>query len=148
MANILSRSFTAGFRLINGSHLNEWFDAINKAFNGSTAFPIQTSTANALTAAGTNQATALPLTKAINVIATAAASTGVVLPSVATVGIGGYVVIFNRGASPIKVYGAGSDTIDGVAGATGVTLTNALRCEYYATAAGTWLSAQLGVAST
>ncbi|MGN8022276.1 hypothetical protein ACTJJ7_16355 [Phyllobacterium sp. 22229] len=144
MANILSRAFTAGFRLINGSHLNEWFDAINNAFNGTTAFPIQSSTAAGLTAAGTTQANALPITSSVNVITTAAASTGVVLPPVSTVGVGGYVVIFNRGANPIKVYGAGSDSIDGAAS---VTLTNALRCEYYAVAPGTWLSAQLGAVS-
>lgn len=147
MANILTKYFVAGYRLINGSHLNDWMDAINNAFNGNTAFPVQQLTANGLTATGTNQATALPLTKAVNVIATAAASTGVVLPSAASIGIGGYVVVFNNGANPIKVYGAGSDTIDGTAGATGKTLTNALRCEFYVTAAGTWLSAQLGAVS-
>jgi hypothetical protein len=149
MANVFQRYFTAGYRLINGSHLNDWMDAINNAFNGSTAFPIQSSTAAGLTAAGTTQANALALTKAINVIATAAASTGVALPSAASVGIGGYVVIFNDGANAIKVYGAvgSSDTIDGTAGATGVTLTNAKRCEYFVTAAGVWKSAQLGVVS-
>lgn len=147
MANILTTAFTAGFRLINGSALNVWMDAINNAFNGSTAFPLLQSTAAGLTALGTNQATALPIAKTVNVISTAAASTGVVLPSAASIGIGGYVVIFNDGASPIKVYGNGSDTIDGVAGATGKTLTNALRCEYFVTAAATWKSAQLGVMS-
>jgi hypothetical protein len=149
MANIITRSFQTGFRLVTGDQLNQWRDQINNAFNGNTAFPQQASTATGLTAAGTNQATALALTKAINVITTAAASTGVSLPSAATVGIGGFVVIFNGGASAIKVYGAvgSSDTIDGVAAATGVTLTNALRCEYYVTAAGVWRSAQLGAVS-
>jgi hypothetical protein len=147
MANIFQKYFTAGFRLINGSHLNEWMDALNSAFNGTTPFTQHFSVATGLTAAGTTQANALALTKDINVISTAAASTGVVLPSAATVGIGGYVVIFHDGANAIKVYGAGSDTIDGVAGATGVTLTNAKRCEYFVTAAGAWKSAQLGVVS-
>ncbi len=108
---------------------------------------VQASVGNALTAVGTNRATALPLTKAINVISTAAASTGVTLPAAATVGIGGSVIIFHNGANAIKVYGAGSDTIDTVAGATGVTLTNALRCQYFVTAALTYVSAQLGVVS-
>jgi hypothetical protein len=149
MANIITRAFQAGFRLFNGSDLNDLRNQINNAFNGTTAFPQQASTATGLTAAGTNQATALALTKVINVVTTAAASTGVALPSAATVGIGGYVIIFNAGANAIKVYGAvgSSDTIDGTAGATGVTLTNALRCEYYVTAAGVWRSAQLGVVS-
>jgi hypothetical protein len=55
--------------------------------------------------------------------------------------------IFHAGASPVKVYASASETIDGVAGATGVTLTNALRCEYEFVAANTWISAQLGVVS-
>lgn len=149
MANIITRAFQTGYRLVTGQDLNAWRDQINNAMNGTTTFPQQSSTATGLTAAGTTQATALGLAKVINVITTAAASTGVCLPSAAAVGIGGYVVIFNAGASPIKVYGAvgSSDTIDGTAGATGVTLTNALRCEYYVTAAGVWRSAQLGVVS-
>ena len=108
-----------------------------------------TSVATTLTAAGTTQATALALTSQINTVTTAAASTGVALPAASTVGVGGYVIVFNAGANPIKVYGVngGSDTIDGVAGATGVTLTNAKRCIYYVTAANTWISAQLGVVS-
>lgn len=149
MANIITRAFQSGYRLFTGQDLNAWRDQVNNAMNGTTAFPQQSSTASGLTAAGTTQANGFVLTKVINVITTAAASTGVVLPSAATVGIGGVVIIFNAGASAIKVYGAAgtSDTIDGVAAATGVTLTNALRCEYYVTAAGVWRSAQLGVVS-
>jgi len=105
------------------------------------------SVGNALTAAGNDRASSLALTKAVNNVTTAAASTGVTLPAVSTVGIGGSVIIFNAGANPIQVYGAGSDTIDGVAGATGVPLTNAKRCIYIAVAAATWISAQLGVVS-
>lgn len=99
---------------------------------------------SALTAAGTTRADALALTKQINNIGTAAASTGVVLPAAT---VGQIVTVFNSGANPIKVYGAGSDTIDGTAGSTGVTLTNANRCMYICVAAATWLSAQMGVAS-
>lgn len=108
---------------------------------------VRESTDNALTAAGTNQATGLQLAKQINNITTAAASTGVVLPSVATVGIGAIVIVINAGASAIKVYGSGSDTVDTIAGATGVTLSNAKRSMYIAVAAATWVSAQLGVVS-
>lgn len=102
------------------------------------------SVATGLTAAGTTRATALALTSLINVIGTAAASSGVVLPSAASLGIGNDVTIFNDGANAVKVYGAGSDTIDGVAGATGVTLTNANRARYMVTAAATFKSALLG----
>ena len=148
MARLLLRAFDPGFRLFTGKHFNDLTDAINNILGGSTGF-IQQTVATGLTAAGTNQATALALTKGINVISTAAASTGVSLPAAATVGIGGSVMIFNDGASAIKVYSAVGilDTIDGTAGATGVTLTNALRCRYTVTAALTWKSSQLGVVS-
>ncbi len=113
--------------------------------NLSTAGYTLESVGNALTAAGTTRADALQLAKEINNITTAAASTGVVLP----VGvIGMRITVFNGGASTIKVYASGSETIDGTAGATGVNLTNANRCEYFFTAANTWISAKLGVVSS
>jgi len=108
---------------------------------------VRGSVGNALTAAGTNRANSLALTNAINNITTAAASTGVTLPASASVGIGGTVTVFNAGASATQVYGAGSDTIDGVAGATGVPLTNAKRAIFICVAANTFISAQLGVVS-
>lgn len=112
--------------------------------NMSSAGYVLASTGAALTAAGTNRATALQLAKEVNVIGTAGSGTGVLLP----VGvIGMRITVFNNGANAIKVYATASETIDGVAGATGVTLTNALRCEYFFTAANTWISAQLGVVS-
>lgn len=148
MANIITTLFASGFRLVRGEDLNQRFALINNAFSGATAFAIGQATASGLTAVGTTRANALALTSAVNVIGTAAASTGVVLPSAATVGIGGVVRIYNDGANPIKVYSAGSDTIDGVAGTTGVTLTNALRCDFQVTAALTFKSAKLGTTST
>lgn len=173
MADIVTQTFTPGFRLIDGSELNTFADQVNSGvaaivdgttpgtytgtFNGAiggttpaagTFTYSRQSAATGLTAVGTNRATSLALAAAVNVVGTAASGTGVTLPSAATVGIGGSVIIFNDGANPIKVYGAGSDTIDGVAAATGVTLTNALRCEFYVTAAGTFKSAKLGATST
>ncbi len=170
MANIVTKVFTAGFRLIDGSLLNSAFSQINAAFAGTAAIVINAtgtfngviggttpaaatftysrqSVADGLTAAGTNRATALQLAAAINVVATAGASTGVLLPAAATVGIGGVVTVFNDGASAMQIYATGSETIDGVAGATGVVLTNAKRSDYYLTTALKWKSAQLGVVS-
>ncbi len=108
---------------------------------------VDQSVGNALTAIGTNVGTALQLAKQINNVTTAAGGTGVILPTVAAAGIGAVVIVNNAGANPIQVYGAASDTIDGVAAATGVPLTNAKRCMYIAVAAATWISAQLGVVS-
>lgn len=164
MTNVVSTSFPAGFRLIDGSDLNSVIAQVNAAFDGSTTLSglaataatigqltttgfIDQSIGAALTAAGTTRADALALTKALNFLGTVASGTGVILPAASTVGIGGCVAVFNGGANAAKVYGAGSDTIDGTAGATGVTLTNALRCLYFVTAANTYISAQLGVAS-
>ena len=108
---------------------------------------IQGSVGNALSGAGTTRADATALTNSINNVTTMAASTGVVLPASASVGVGGSVIVFNGGANVGKVYAAGSDTIDGTAGTTGVSLTNAKRCAYILVAANTFLSAQLGVPS-
>lgn len=95
-----------------------------------------------LTAVGTDRATALALTKGTNIVATAAsAAVGVVLPSAASVGVGNWVDVYNDGPSnAFHVYAAGSDTIDGTAGATGKNLTNAFWCRYVVTAAATFVS--------
>lgn len=113
---------------------------LNPIFTGVPAEDV----ANALTAAGTTRADALALTKKINNVTTAAASTGVNLPAMS---VGQTIIVFNGGANAIKVYAAGSQTIDGTAGSTGVTLTNAKRCAYTCVAANTIISAQLGAVS-
>ena len=99
-----------------------------------------------LIAVGTNQATALALAGGTSNITTAAASTGVALPPAT---LGARARIYNNGANAIKVYGTAgrTDTIDGTAGATGVTLSSGKRCDYECVLAGVWLSAQLGVVS-
>jgi hypothetical protein len=103
-----------------------------------------TTVGNALTAAGTTRTDALQLAAQYNRVTTAAASTGVILP----VGIVGMeIIIDNGGANAIKVYANNSETIDGTAGSTGVTLTNTKRCIYIFVAANTWISYQLGVVS-
>lgn len=134
---MLARSPVKGPSLVDGTFLDSIIDQVNNP----------RSVGGGLTAVGTNQATSLALTSLLNVITSAALGTGVTLPSAASVGIGNSVIIFNDGASAIQVYGAGSDTIDTIAAATGVVLTNAKRCQYYVTAAATWESAQLGVVS-
>lgn len=102
------------------------------------------SVSDALTGTGTTRANALALVSAINVLSTSATGTGCILPDAP---IGSVVTIYNNGADSSQVYAAGSQTIDGVAGATGVPLTEALRAQYTRTTALKWLSAQLGVVS-
>lgn len=109
---------------------------------GVTGF-IGLSTTNALVATGTVRADALALTTQVNRLGTVAAGTGVVIPL--TVGVP--IVIFNSGVNPVRVYAPGAATIDGVAGATGVPLTNALRCIFWPVTAAIVVSSQLGVIS-
>lgn len=102
-----------------------------------------------LTAVGTDRDTALALTERLNIVTDADTGTGVVLPSSYTIAGSDLpdVIIFNDGGEDIQVYAADSDTIDGVAGDTGVPLTDAKRCAYYCVAPTIWVSAQLGVKS-
>lgn len=116
----------------------------NKTLTAPATSALTVNEATSLTAVGTNRATSLALTADANNVTTALSGTGVTLPAAT---VGRRVRIYNNGANAIKVYGAGSDTIDTVAAATGVTLTNALRCEYECVAAATWVSAQLGAVS-
>lgn len=105
---------------------------------------LKESVGNALTAAGVSRADALQLAKQINNVTTAAAGTGVILP----VGVAGMIiVVFNAGANALQVYASASETIDTVAGSTGVPLTNTKRAMFMFVAANTWISAQLGVVS-
>lgn len=107
---------------------------------------VQKSVTNGITAfAGGGQASATQLTSAVNRVATAAtAADSVKLPAVAEADIGIEVDVINDGASSIQVFGAGTDTIDAVATATGVALAAAARCKYqlisYASGVGAWVS--------
>lgn len=87
------------------------------------------------------------LTKALNVVSTAANSgDAVTLPAMTA---GQAVVVFNDGANPIKVFpNSASVAIDGGSAGASVTLTNALRCEYICTATNVIKSAKLGAVSS
>lgn len=95
------------------------------------------SVATDLTAAGTNLATALQLAAQSNNITTAAASTGVKLP---TGVIGMTIRVFNNGANTTAVYASNSETINGTAGATGVTQATGKVADYTFVKALTWIS--------
>lgn len=117
------------------------FTTVTASGNISTSTFFQGSVSASVTAAGSSQADGTALTSETNVIATNSATTkGVILPSAATVGIGGKCYLINATSNACHVYGAGSDTIDGTAGATGVTLTNAHRAVFIVSAAGAWVS--------
>jgi hypothetical protein len=93
------------------------------------------SSKDALTATGSNQGTALLITAMQSRFTTVAASTGAILP-VAVAGMD--LTIINAGANGLQVYGNGTDTINGTAGATGVTLAAGKTAQYITTVAGAW----------
>jgi hypothetical protein len=87
------------------------------------------SSSGSLTAAGTTVTDALALTSLVNLVGTAAASTGVKLPIECPIGQAVY--ISNNGANGLKVYAQSSQTLNTtIAGATGTTVatTEAIQC--------------------
>lgn len=133
VVNYTPQTFPPGFALQDGTALDA---------------AVGTSTSDGFAAAGTNQATGTAITQTVNNMTTCAASAGVVLP-VAT--IGRQITLFNNGTGQTcKVYGNPSDaaTIDGTAGATGVSLSNNNRCTYRCVAPAKWISALLGATSS
>lgn len=102
--------------------------------------------ATGLTAhAGGTKAAALALTASVNrVTVCATANDSVLLPEALA---GRQVAVFNDGAASMRVFGQGTDTIDGAATGTGVPLANAKRALFICVADGVWISAQLGVVS-
>lgn len=87
------------------------------------------SSSGTLTASGSTIADALALTSFVNLVGTAAASTGVKLPIECP--IGQCVYVANNGANAVRVYAQSSQTINtSIAGATGtsVATTQAVQC--------------------
>lgn len=137
---VTPQRFQTGFALQDGDFLNR---TISDSFGRAE---------QSITAIGTTQATAYQLTGNMNNITTAASGTGVNLGVAASRSgqVGEWAFIANNGANPVTVYApqGTSDTIDGVAGATGVTLTNAFTCFFYCVAAGVWISGGRGAKSS
>lgn len=95
----------------------------------------------ALTAmASGNQSNGTPLTGAVNTVTTVGSANDSVLLPLAAVGL--TVVVINGAASnSMQVFGAGTDTINGVATATGVAQAAGKTAAYYCTKsapAGAW----------
>lgn len=86
--------------------------------------------------AGGGQGGALQLTSQVSRIATVAtAGDSVKLPPAL---IGSWVVVVNKGANPMQVFGAGTDTINGIATATGISQGINTNAMYVCTVAGNW----------
>ena len=127
-----------------GVLLNSTVDAINlmvasQNTNNTTLAAGTLTGADALTAhSGGGQGSALALTAGINKVTTVAAiADSVALPASAA---GLFVTVINDAALSLQVFGAGTDTINDVATATGVALPGKSSATYYCAAAGKWYS--------
>lgn len=119
----------------------KWYSlGLGLSFNAG-GFPLS-SVSNGLTAhAGGGQGSALPLVSSLNRITTVATvGDSVALPaSVAGLSI----TVINNGANTMQVFGAGTDTINGVATATGVPHLPNSAVIYYCAVAGLWQAQSL-----
>jgi len=98
-------------------------------------------TATGLTAAGTTIADALKLTKGVNVIGTAAASTGVKLPPFS---VGSQVFIKNGGAQTVNIFpNTSSEKINGGSAGAAVTLATTKSALLFKVGAIDWVSVGL-----
>lgn len=134
MANpVVNSPFQSGFRLFRGEDLNA-----NLASPG-------LSTQQSVTAhSGGTRAAATPIVAAVtNVTTVAASADSIVLPAASAV-LGQTFTVYNNGANPLTTYALGSDTINGTAGATGVSLTAGGTAYYTAIASGVWIADQSG----
>lgn len=95
--------------------------------------------AGSISAAGSNQAGATTLTANVNVVTTAAASTGVRLASSPTAGFRQWVL--NNGANILSVYPASGGTIDALAANAAASVVSSGRAWFIATTGSTWVSA-------
>jgi len=91
--------------------------------------------AASVTAAGTTQGTATAITKTYNIVETASANQGVVLPSAAA---GLIINIYNTSGATIKVYPTSTETIDGGAANAAVELVTDNGSEFVGTGTGAW----------
>lgn len=118
--------FIPGFRLVDGSDLNQFVTCVGSTKSGIVAH------------AGGGRASATALGSAINQISTVAtAADSVVLPPALA---GNQMLVINNGAAAAQVFANGSDTIDGTAGATGISLAADGKAIFACYANGKWAS--------
>ena len=116
-------------------------DIMGGGFSAAAAAAINGQVSSAITAAGTTQSDATALVASINVVTTAAASTGVLLPNTE---IGDEYEVLNLGASALTVYPPTSGQINQLSANTGFSLApnTAVKVrKYTSTKWVAWLSA-------
>lgn len=128
MAAIFPKPFQSGFRLNNGDDLDALFD-----------FPL-VSTEDSITAtAGGGKTSAHQLSAVVSrVTVVATAGDSVKLPPSK---VGAELIVINSDAAdPMQVYGNGTDTINSVATATGITQPSGTAWTYTCTTLGAWVT--------
>ena len=107
-------------------------------FSAGQAKAINGAVATGLTAAGTVIGDALDLTADLNIIGTAAASTGVQLPSCE---VGDSCQIYNGGANAVKVYpDSSSNTINQLSAGSAMLLATNTACQYFKISSTRWVA--------
>lgn len=112
-------------QLISGNHINAFNDLFQSFQGGIIAL-----------AGGARSALTPVLNAAYCEIATVATGADSVILPIAVVGIS--IVVTNSGANSAQIFGNGSDTIQGTAGATGVALAAGAVAMFKCTKAGVW----------
>lgn len=132
-AAVTNTPFQSGFRLVRGEDLNANF-----------ASPGLSTQQGVTATAGGTRAAAFPVTASItNVTTVATAADSLVLP-VASANLGETFTIYNNGANNLTLYANGSDTINGTAGATGISIPNAGVVVLQSVTSGVWLGDATG----
>jgi hypothetical protein len=113
-----------------------WYTVgLNAGWANATSVPTQ-SFANALTATGSNQATALAITAQLTEFGTVGSNTGTILP----VSQGGMeMTVINNGANTLSVYPAGTEKINALATSASFAMSSPPTVTiFFCTAAGQW----------
>ena len=130
---VTNTPFQNGFRLVRGEDLNANF-----------ASPALSTQQSVTAHSGGTRAAAVVVTAAItNVTTVAAGADSLVLP-VASTNLGKSFTVYNNGANALTLYANGSDTINGTAGATGVSVAPGNVIVVQAIASGVWLGDATG----
>ena len=132
-AAVTNTPFQSGFRLVRGEDLNANFASPGL------------STQQGVTAhSGGGRTNAFVVTASItNVTTVASGADSLVLPA-AGLNLGKSFTIYNNGANALTLYGNGSDTINGIAGATGVSVAPGNVTVVQAIASGVWIGDATG----
>lgn len=132
LSSLLARILTGGDASVQGVSLQL----------GAGEFLYESASDNLTAHAGGGQASATLLSSELNRVTTVAtAGDSVALPPSAP---GLTVIVENAGVNPMQVYGSGTDTINGVASATGVAQMQSSVAIYTCYTAGAWFVNGLG----